>query len=79
MIAMLQPNIFSVPLAWRLSHLMSQIWLKLVLVQFVEHMKSLSLSVLCLAVTHSVTTVYAQTVRQTPSSPALHAHSGWQQ
>ncbi len=71
-LVVLQPSISSVPQAWKVNHLTCQIRHYLVLVQYVEHTRLLSLFELNLAVTPSVITVCAHNVKQTPNSHALH-------
>ena len=73
----LQPSIFSVPPAWKVNYQARTIRPCLDLVQSVQRMRSLYLSVHCLASTPSATTVYVPIVKQTTISPAQHVPPEW--
>lgn len=73
----LQPSIFSAPLAWKVNYQAQTTRPCLDLVQSAQRMRSLYLFVQCLASTHSVTTVYVPIVKRTTISPALHVQPEW--
>ena len=73
----LQPSIFSEPLAWKVKYQALTIRPCPDLVQFAQRTISPYLFVQCLASTHSVTTVYVPIVKRTTISPALHVRPEW--